>query len=524
MFFRRGPVAAFLVGFSLLSCSRAPAGAVERLAILPVENLASSADLDWVSRAAAAVLAYDLTGPRGMRAIRTETLRDARLSGATRYLEGYFDIERGVLAFHLTVEDPDARKMTRTMSLSAPADDIAAAMNRAAKELSADARTAAGCTGEALRPAAQAYPHCMPVYLPWTESLLARGDREGAARAALAGLAASNSSAIDRAQLEYVEATARGDAQMRVTALQRLAALLPSDPQFLRGAAELQLARRDFQGAARSLEAAVRANPGDAAAWNELGYARADLRDLDGAREALKRYQKLAPDDPNAFDSLGEVSFYLGDFAGAERYFLDGWRKNPAGEVELLKAAEARMMTGDLAGADRLLAQGKWGGLEQAQWEFLTGRRKQAMGRLDAMQAKDPRAALQLALWRAQTGQGPVPRGGKEALSRAVSLLLAGQFAQATPLLEQIYSAANPSGDGQIRTLLAWGYARTGRPDAATKLLDLYPLPLGGGGDNPILAALTFPRFVELRGEILRSLKDQQLAAKYSGDLPDHVK
>ncbi len=523
MFCRRTAFAAFVVAFSLLSCSRTPGG-VERLAILPIENLTSSAGLDWVSHAASAVLAYDLTGPRGIRAIRTETLRDARLSGATRYLEGYFDNEHGALAFHLSIEDPAARKFTGAMSLSAPLDDIVAAMNRAAKDLDSRARAAAGCKGAALQPtASQADPHCMPVYLPWAESLLARGDREGAARAASAGLAASNSNAIDHAQLEYISATARGEDGARLAALQRLAALLPADPQLLRDAAELQLARRDFHGAAQSLEAAVRANAGDSAAWNLLGYVRADLRDLNGAREALEHYEQLAPEDPNALDSLGEVSFYLGDFARAERYFLDAQRKNPSGEVDLLKAAEARMITGDLAGADRLLAQRTWSGLDQAEWEFVTGRRKQAMARLQQMQA-DPRAALQLALWRAQTGEGPAPRAGNDPLSRAVSLLLAGQFAPATPLLEQVYGATNPAADGQIRTLLAWSYARTGRPDAAAKLLDLYPIPLGGSGDNPILAALTFPRFVELRGEILHSQKDRQLAAKYAGDAPDQVK
>ena len=76
---------------------------------------------------------------------------------------------------------------------------------------------------------------------------------------------------------------------------------------------------------------------------------------------------------------------------------------------------------------------------------------------------------------------------------------------QAAPLLEQLDRAANPSTDGQVRTLLAWSYARTGRTDVAGKLLDLYPIPLAASSGDRILASLMFPRFVELRGEVLRS-------------------
>jgi hypothetical protein len=71
--------------------------------------------------------------------------------------------------------------------------------------------------------------------------------------------------------------------------------------------------------------------------------------------------------------------------------------------------------------------------------------------------------------------------------------------------------------------LLAWSYARTGRTKDAAKLLDLYPIPIVGNG-NAVLASLVFPRFVQLRAEVLHSQKDQQLAVKYAGDLPDAIR
>ena len=130
------------------------------------------------------------------------------------------------------------------------------------------------------------------------------------------------------------------------------------------------------------------------------GYA----QNLDGARAAFARYQSLAgPADLNPLDSLGEVYFYNGDFAHAEKQFVAA--------REWLKAAEARLMTGDLAGADaffeQYMAPQPQRELERAQWEFLSGRRKQAMARVRKLIALpgDPGAiaGAQLSFWSLQT-------------------------------------------------------------------------------------------------------------------------
>jgi Flp pilus assembly protein TadD len=517
-----------------LSCSRGDApGGIERLAILPIENLTSDRGLDWISQAASAILVYNLTGPKNLHPIRAATQREARAGRATRYLEAYFANEHGALAFHVTIEDAEKLKAVRTLVVSGTATDIAGAMNRLAKELAGDARPFSSCNGTALRlygeaiegrgtldAASQADPNCAAVSLAWVETLLAKGDREGVARVCNGALALAKLDPVDRAQLEYLNATAKDNLPARLEAIQRLAALLPSEAELLRIAGTLQLASRQVQAAAHSWESMVQSDPGDTTAWNELGYARAYNHDLAGARQALEQYQKmLGPGESNGMDSLGEVSFYLGDFAAAERHFLDA-HKTGASPAELLKAAQSRMMTGDLAGADAIFGRyGNWSIVERAEWEFLTGRRKQAIARLGAV-AGDPRVTLQMEIWKSQTGLAPPPSGGAEPLSRAVVHLLAGRFAEAAPSLEQVYRATMPTSDGLVRTLLAWSYARTGRPQEAARLLDLYPIPLSGGG-NPILSSLVFPRFVQLRGEVLHSQKDQQLAAKYAGDLPD---
>ena len=79
-----------------------------------------------------------------------------------------------------------------------------------------------------------------------------------------------------------------------------------------------------------------------------------------------------------------------GDFKSAADYFEKAAAKNPS---ELLKAAEARLMTGDLQGADALflkhlgpaVSAHKGAGYQMAQWEFLTGRRRAGMARMEKL-------------------------------------------------------------------------------------------------------------------------------------------
>ncbi len=522
--------------FSLCSCSH-PDTRVQRVALLPVENLTNDSSLDWIARAAPSVLAYDLTGSARLHPFRLDSIGDARTRRATRFVEAYFTNEHGTLSFHVTIENPESRRSVQTMVVSGTPNELAGAMDQIARNINPQARKFPACGSTALRlygdallgrgsleTVAQTDQKCPPVYLSWIETALARGDRQAAMQAAKTALADPNLDAIDRAEFDYLAATASGNTSARLAALQALARVVPGDSEVQRGIGELEFAKFDYQAAVRGYETAAELDPEDPPTWNQLGYARAAIHDLKGAQEALQQYDKLLPPgDPDALDSLGEVSFYLGDFAAAEKYFLQAQARgrDPVAARELLKAAEAHMMTGDLPGADAILGRHQWDLLDRAEWEFLTGRRKQAMSRLENARG-DPRAAIQLAVWKAQTGQSPLQQTGGDPQSRALSLLLAGNFAEARPLLEQVYLATNPGANGQIRTLLAWADARTGRSGEAAKLLDLYPIPLGGLGE-PWFASLVFPRFVELRGEILHSASDQQLAAKYRPDIPDSM-
>jgi Flp pilus assembly protein TadD len=556
------------------ACSRKQPASVERLAILPFENLSSNNDLNWIGRAAAAAIVYDLTPSRNVSAQNVESISAAHSTDATRAVQGYFFESNGKIGFHVTVEDLRGTKTVDSFELDGPvAEGILPLMNGLAAKLSPLTRPFSTSKEEAFRDYGQALnapdrpaalraleaataadPGFASASLTWARVLAGGGDRDQALKVLTAAKNA-HPNAIDAAELDYVLSTLSSEANRREKALETLTRDAPPNYARLKELAELQFSERKFSDAVHSFEAAAKLSGEDPGIWNQLGYAYAFAQDLSGARRALETYQKaLGPGDANGLDSLGEVSFYLGDFAGAEKYFLQASAKNPA---ELLKAAQARLMTGDLSGADGLFQkyvsgiqanQRELAGYQQAQWEFLTGRRKAGMQRLEQILTKLPGegpavGACQLSIWKLQTGdpkgavsmadqavksaQSPAIRN-MSAMCRAVAegskansnspvanafgLMLARKYVEALPVIEKIYGETNPSFDGQVRTLLAWAYVENGRAADAKQFVALYPIPLSAG--DPLFASLIFPKFLFLRGVVLQSKQSQDLYLK----------
>lgn len=570
---------------TLDGCARPQTSGVERLGVMPIENLTSDAQLNWPSRAAAAVVVYDLAGAKNIFARQVDSLSGAQSMQASRVLEGYFFERNGRIGIRSTLEDLGTNKAVETFELDgATSAGFLPLVNELARRLSSDVRTfgtqsqkAFRFYGEALaakdsqtveqdlEAATESDPGFTAGYVDEAKMLAETGNREKARQVVQTGERA-RLDPIDRANLEYVGAAASGDATDRMKALESLTVATPANANIFTELGEMRFARRQFQQAAMEYRAAAHLDPNALPIWNELGYALAWAKDLNGAREALTRYQRLAPGDLNAIDSLGEVSYMLGDFKLAGEYFEKAAAKNPA---ELLKAAEARLMAGDLEGADALflkhLGPGakvqKSAGYQMAQWEFLTGRRKTGMARMEKLTTElegdlQSLGLSQLAIWKLEIGdskaaaelanqavlraQSPQVRGiggvcryiasgtagsgasSSSKMADAYALLFAKKFGEALPLLQSIYGDTNPSADGQVRTLLAWAYVETGAMDRATKLLDIYPLPLSSG--EPLFASLMFPRYLFLRGAVLQqegkrdeASKSFELYSKYGG-------
>jgi len=576
-----------LIALLLSACHRETAPAVDRLAVLPMDNLGSDDSLNWARSAMGAAVVYDLTGAGTIYAQTLSSAAQAPSMQASRALEGYFFERNGRLEIHASLEDLGTSKTVESLSFSGPASQgFLPLANQLARALSAEARPFSTANPEAFRlwgqalaandrqkliegmtAATQADPRFAAAGVDLAEVLVASGDRDRA-RQVIASAEGAHPGLLDQAQLAYVSASLAGNPNARFQALSTLAQRSRANASLFAELARMQVLRRDFQGAARDYREAARLNPGDPDIWNQLGYALAYAQDLAGARRALEQYQRLDPEGFNPLDSLGEVSFFLGDFEGAAKYFLEAAKKNPA---ELVKAAEARLMMGDLEAADGVMeqylrqAQGQQqdrAAYEQAQWEYLTGRHK---GGVLRMQAVMPRlegdlaslALSQLSVWKLEEGDGKsaadlanqaaaramtAQARNLSALCRLISLgsetssgsrvadayvrLFARNYQEAIPLLEAVYRDTSPSTDGQIRTLLAWAYVEAGHTADAAKLLTRYPIPLSSG--DPVFASLIFPRYLFLRGEVLEkegkhdeARKADALYLKYAGDVPD---
>jgi tetratricopeptide (TPR) repeat protein len=539
-----------------------------------------------------AVLVYDLASAPNVYAQSVGSIAAAESIRASRILEGYFVARNGRMEIRATLLDPRKTATVSSFALNGPlpagswplANQLAKRLNAGARAFSTSnaeafhdygAALSTSDMGSALRgleSATAADPGFAAASISSARLLLQSGDRDHA-RKILTAAMTTHLDPIDRARLEYLAASAVDDTAGRLKALAALARVTPADSQVSRELADLQLGQRKIQDAVRNYETVARLDPEDAQAWNQLGYGQAFALDLAGARRSLERYrQLLPPGEVNPLDSLGEVSYYLGDFAGAEQYFLQAHEKNPAefGGGELIKAAQARLMMGDLTAADAIFqrylglvqrSQGALAGYQQAQWEFLTGRRKAGIARLEKLAPSvdgdgQALALCQLSIWKLETGDSkaaadlagqaessaksprlrnltavcrflatmPAARSGSPAAD-VFALLFERKFAEAVPVLEALYRQTNPTTDAQARTLLAWAYVETGRLPQAEQLLARTPIPLSSG--EPLFAELIFPRYLYLRGALLEkqgkreeAKQSYELYLKYAGDLP----
>ncbi len=386
-------------------------------------------------------------------------------------------------------------------------------------------------------------------------------DPAGAAALLQAAIARGPALPTDgKARIEFELANLRGDAAGRLQALTALTAATPGDASAWRSLGDSLIMAHRYRNSVEAYRKAVDLDPEDVTAWNQLGYASAYAGDLNAGIDALRRYQALRPADPNPIDSMGDLNLMAGKLREAEQLYLEAEKKNPAmlNHADLFKAAMARLMTGDIRGADGLAqqyAQARAAAKDpqvpmfDAEWLWLSGRRRQACRMMEtlAQSAAQPlatRASNELALWYLMLGdreaatraagyaQPPaaaaVPRfllapaaPPAEWLQRAAelvpnpsaaavrdtmastALLLAKEFAAASPVLERLYNGAAGGSEPTVPVALAWTWIETGRAADAAALLRANPIP-PVAGPGPLLS-LYFPRYLYLRAKTAAS-------------------
>ena len=593
MYFRsRLPrVCLLLLSALLCACSR-DHSATRKLAVLPFENLSDTRDLDWVGLGLAEVVTAQLTGTPDIDPAVAPTERDAELSAPCGILRGYYSVVGGRLRVQAVLEDTATRRSAASASAVGSPDGILALAASVARQFDSRARPFSTANQAALRAyveasferAIAADPGFGAAYVAWAQQMISHGDREQARRIVAAGRAlGTRIPQVERARLEVLSAELDGNRAGQRRALACLARATPADAAVFKKLGAMDLAARAYQPAVQWYQKALERDPANVALLNDAGYAQAYARDLEAAVKTLSRYRDLRPREANPLDSLGDVNFLLGQFSPAGKYYLEAYAREPSFLMggEMYKAAWARLLAGDVKGADESFAkflQARQGfhdplvPYRQAQWEYLTGHRSQAIAGLDRV-AQDPHpplaslAAAQLSIWTLETGDpararqyalrsGPAnsfstlcrfltepqapasewalraqrafpepSQAGLRQYALAAALLLSKSFPEAAVQLTKLSGETPPDSQDPVDTLLAWPLVETGSFKPAEDRLALTPLP-DSLHEHPLLS-LSFPRILFLRAVVQEKLgrRDQaranyQLFLQLSGELP----
>jgi tetratricopeptide (TPR) repeat protein len=580
-----------------VGCSRSKPSGLQRIAVLRFENLGGDPSTDWMGRAFSEIIASELAsapqtysisssrlhslGPTlGVRPISAPGISAeaplAVAAGANRLAYGDYRVEGGRIHARMTIEDPQTRRMQILEAVTVPGPDVATAATALARQVwpQAPAYSAHNLAAvEAYTKAIEAHdaaeseqsarraiaddPDFGSPYL-----LLAEVQAQQHNRAALmetlerASARGTGLPQIDRARLEIIAAGLSGDIAARQRAVGVLAGLTPNDPGTWRSAAEIANQRRQYPQAVQEYERALTVEPEDTASWNQLAYSAAFAGNLPTAMAAARRYAALRPGDPNPLDSMGDVNLMTGHPKEAEQFYLQAMKMAPGflNGADQYKAAFAHLMTGDVAGADALYRQYSGAAMHQAEWFWITGRRKQAYAMLAAqapgLPARDAQAGAytELTLWSLLLGDRtaaaamaqkavenvtPVSAGGVAlarflaapplapeawearaqqffpdagapgtgATMRGIALgyafLLNGQFGPAVAELRRVHERSSSSPESSTGIELGWALAETGAAQEAVELLRITPAPAANGPAAGL--SLWFPQIFRAR-------------------------
>ena len=466
----------------LSACTRSPQ-APPRYALLPFDNLTGDKSLDWIARTAPRIAAAEIAGTARPAA----TVGEAYLERATRFVHGYFTGSADALHLTVEVEDSTTHKMVASDQFDGPllvsVGTLSKRLEPKPEPFGTDKEAAIEAWGRGEYEKAVAIdPAFSSAWLAWMETLARSGDVAGAIAVAGRAMEHPVKSEIDGLRIELTRATLQKDSHAEHQALLKLTARV-ADPGLLGNLGALEVRAREFALAEGDYKKLLAVEPDSAEAVNLLGYVYGFEGKVADAEAKFAQYGKFPGQESNSFDSLGEVYFMNGKFADAEKSFLKAHDLNAAllSGGDLRKAAYAHWLAGDLPGADKIFDRYldfraklkdpsiEW---EHASWEYATGRKDQAIARLQ--KSPSPQSKVQLQVWQ-------------------------GSFAMhlRPDQLKQAYEASQPSTDGFYRTFYAEELLRQGNKDEAKKIAARWPLP--DSASEPVLQSLVFPKYVELR-------------------------
>lgn len=174
-----------------------------------------------------------------------------------------------------------------------------------------------------------------------------------------AASAAAGVSEGERALIEGMLATRRGEAAKAEAAYAKVTQVAPKDWRGYRLLGQQLMGAEKYGEAERALRKATELNPKGGGAHNMLGYAALQQGNTSGAIDAFTEYARVLPGEPNPQDSLGEALLAAGKFSEAEAAFRRAAELSPEFWNAWDGVAYAKFFSGDIAGARQALAKAR---------------------------------------------------------------------------------------------------------------------------------------------------------------------
>ena len=148
-----------------------------------------------------------------------------------------------------------------------------------------------------------------------------------------------------------------GDLEAGRAAVERAAALDPTNPEPYYNLGGVLLAHQDLAGAEQCYRRALQLRPDHASAWNNLGSLLTQQERHDEAREAYRRVLHLQPRHAAAYRNLANLQLAAGELADAEACYRKSLALEPDNLTSLLGLGGALFTQGRASEARQLLEQ-----------------------------------------------------------------------------------------------------------------------------------------------------------------------
>lgn len=290
---------------------------------------------------------------RGAAYLGKQDTRRARASfeQALKLDQGFFPAAANLAQLDLQEKRPAAARQRFEGILSVDAKHLNAMLALAELALrNGDEKTHVGW----LEKAAAAHPDAALPRLALARHLLARGEKSKALAAARAAVDAQPENAAALDMLGSVQ-LALGDTANALGAFRKLAERQPDRPTPLLKVAGAQTAAGDLAGARKTLENALRIQPGYVDAQLMLGRVAIKAARFDEAFQLARQIQQQKPDLAAAFVLEGDAAYARKDLARALHAFERAHALSPSGGL-LARQLQVLQASGRVAEGEQRLA------------------------------------------------------------------------------------------------------------------------------------------------------------------------